>query len=133
LCFPKIKKEEWMSIKGIGEKSAQSLSGWFGDENNLKLLRKMENLGVGIIFQEGPSGANEKIVGKTFVLTGELKNFTRDRAKDIIRKAGGEISSSVSKKTDFVVFGENPGSKYDKARELGIKMVSEGEFEELLK
>ena len=67
-----------------------------------------------------------------FVLTGELKNFTRDDAKDMIRRLGGEISSSVSKNTSYVLAGENPGSKYDKAKKLGVKIIREEEFREML-
>ena len=81
----------------------------------------MNELGVQTVVSSKLSGVNYKLQGKTFVLTGELKSFTRDEAKDIIRKAGGDISSSVSKKTDFVLAGENPGSKYNKAKELGVK------------
>ena len=76
--------------------------------------------------------AGYKLRNLTFVLTGELKNFTRDGAKDMIRKRGGDISSSVSKKTDYVVAGENPGSKYDKAKKLGVKIINEDEFKKLI-
>ena len=74
-----------------------------------------------------------KFEGLTFVLTGELKNFTRDEAKDMIRKQGGDITSSVSRKTSYVVAGINPGSKYDKAKELGVKILAEEEFIKLIK
>ena len=132
--FPKITKENWLEIKGIGDKSAESLTEWFSDKENLKLLERMQKLGVEIKMGEmGMKGANgEKLKGKTFVLTGELSGFTRDEAKDMIRKRGGDISSSVSKKTDYVVAGENPGSKYDKAKELGVKIINESEFKKLL-
>jgi len=130
--FPKIKKEEWLKIKGIGEKSAESLTIWFNDKDNLNLLRKMNELGVNLTDLSKPQTANYKLQGKTFVLTGELKNFTRDGAKDMIRNAGGDISSSVSKKTDYVIAGENPGSKYDKAKKLGIKIINEEEFIKLI-
>jgi len=76
---------------------------------------------------------NNKLTGKTFVLTGEMKSWTRDEVKDIIRKAGGDISSSVSKNTDYVVAGENPGSKYQKALRLGVKIIGEKEFRELIR
>ena len=132
--FPKIKVEDWLKIKGIGEKSAESLVAWFSDRNNLKMLEKMEKSGVKVILTDNQQlTTNNKIQGKTFVLTGELKDFTRDAAKDIIRKAGGDISSSVSQKTDYVVAGENPGSKYDNAKELGVKIIDEDEFKKLIK
>ncbi len=135
--FPRVGVEDWLKIKGIGEKSAESLAAWFRDKNNVKLLEKMEKMGVKVEMGEmGKRGEKEergKLAGMTFVLTGELKNWTRDEAKDMIRKAGGDISSSVSKNTDYVVAGKNPGSKYDKAKELGVKIINEGEFIKLIK
>ena len=130
--FPEITVSDWASIKGIGEKSAESLVSWFNDKNNLKVLGKMEAAGVEVIFPETKT-VNKNLQGKTFVLTGELASFTRDEAKDIIRKAGGSVSSSVSKNTSFVLAGENPGSKYDKAKELGVQIIDEEEFKKLIK
>ena len=131
--FPKINKEEWLTIKGIGEKSAESLAVWFSDKENIKLLERLSNLGVVLQFpNEANEARNYKLAGKTFVLTGELSGLTRDEAKDMIRKKGGDVSSSVSKKTDYVVAGENPGSKYDKARELGVKVIDKKAFLSLI-
>jgi len=130
--FPKISVEDWMGIKGIGEKSAKSLNEWFNDKENLKLLEKMKNLEVEVRFP-ALHVASRMLHNKTFVLTGELESLTRDEAKEKIRLLGGDISSSVSKQTDFVVVGKNPGSKYDKARELGVKIVNEKEFIRLIK
>jgi DNA ligase (NAD+) len=129
--FPEIKSEDWLGIKGIGEKSAESLIQWFNDKNNLKLLEKMEDLGVKVGFPK--LQVMKELQGKTFVLTGELENFTRDQAKDMIRLAGGDISSSVSKKTDYIVAGASPGSKYDKAKKIGVKIIDEEEFIKLMK
>jgi DNA ligase (NAD+) len=131
-CFPKISQEQWLNVKGIGIKSAESLVNWFGDKDNLKLLEKMNKLGVKIDVPK-LQASSYKLQNKTFVLTGELKNFTRDEAKDMIRRAGGDISSSVSRKTDYVVAGENHGSKYDKASKLGVKIINEEEFKKLIK
>lgn len=131
--FPQITIEDWLKIKGIGGKSAESLVAWFGNKNNLKMLEKMKELGVEVFITGNEGQAAGKLEGKTFVLTGELKDFTRDVAKDIIRKAGGNISSSASKKTDYVVAGESPGSKYDKAKGLGVKIINEEEFRKLIK
>jgi len=132
--FPKINPEMWESIPGIGPKSAQSLHDWFNNRENLKLLERMSDLGVEVEIESDYKlkTTNQKLVGSTFVLTGEMENFTRDEAKDMIRRAGGDISSSVSAKTDYVVAGENPGSKYKKAKELGVKIISEKEFKNLL-
>jgi DNA ligase (NAD+) len=130
--FPRVSLEEWMNIKGIGEKSAKSLTEWFGDKENLKLLKRMDELGVEVeikIFHARGSMLHDK----SFVLTGELKSMTRDEAKEKIRVLGGDISSSVSKNTDYVVVGKNPGSKYDKARELGVKIIKEDEFKKMIK
>ncbi|MFA6183799.1 MAG: NAD-dependent DNA ligase LigA [Parcubacteria group bacterium] len=130
--FPKITVEDWMSIKGIGEKSAQSLVNWFNNENNLKILDKMRSLGVNV-YLDNSDKKNSEIAGKVFVLTGSLVDFTRDEIKDIIRKEGGKISSSISAKTDFLLAGENVGSKYEKAQKLGIKIIGEDEFKNMLR
>jgi len=131
--FPEISKEQWMDVKGIGEKSAESLVKWFSDKDNLKVLERMAELGVEVVIGgEGGKGGTGKFEGMTFVLTGELSGFTRDEAKDMIRKNGGNVSSSVSKKTDYVLAGENPGSKYQKAKELGVKIIGEEEFKKLI-
>jgi len=73
------------------------------------------------------------LAGKTFVITGTLANYSRDAAKKLIEDAGGKVTGSVSKKTDYVVAGDDPGSKLDKAKELGVKVVGEKEMEELVK
>jgi DNA ligase (NAD+) len=130
--FPKLSKEQWLAIKGIGEKSAESLVGWFCDKSNLKLLTQMEQLGVKLESQSESQAKTQELKGLTFVLTGELSSFTRDEAKDMIRNKGGNVSSSVSKKTDYVLAGENAGSKYDKAMQLGVKIIDEKEFKRLL-
>jgi DNA ligase (NAD+) len=130
--FSKISIEDWRNIKGIGEKSAESLSNWFSDVENIELLEKMNELGVRIEAGSNKQETNGRLKGLTFVLTGELQSFTRDEAKDIIRKEGGDISSSVSRKTGYVLAGENPGSKYEKAQELGVRIINEKEFRKML-
>lgn len=130
--FPKISIEKWLSIKGIGEKSAQSLNLWFNDKENIVLLERMNDLGVEVKLENKSQNLNSKLQSKKFVLTGELDGFTRDEAKDIIRKAGGEVSTSVSKNTDYLLAGEKPGSKYDKAKSLGIKIIDSKEFKLLI-
>jgi len=131
--FSKVNLELWQSIPGIGPKSAESLKDWFNDEDNLNLLKKMKDFGVDVKLNDDSKKGNQKLENKTFVLTGELKGFTRDEAKDIIRRVGGEISSSVSRKTNFVLAGANPGSKYNKAVELGVKIIDEDKFRDLIK
>jgi len=130
--FPEIKTEDWNKVKGIGDKAARSMHNWFNNKSNIKLLEKMKGLGVEVIFPKlQPSSF--KLQGKKFVLTGELESFTRDEAKDMIRKEGGDVSSSVSKNTDYVVAGKDPGSKHQKAKSLGVKIITEKEFREMFK
>jgi len=132
--FPKISADDWRQIKGIGEKAAESLVKWFNNEKNLEILKRMKDFGVEIKnISGGKTEAKQIFEGKTFVLTGSLNSFTRDEIKDIIRKEGGKIASSVSKKTDFVLAGENAGSKYEKAQELGVEIILEEEFLGLVK
>lgn len=129
--FPEVSIGDWMAVKGIGEKSAESLLEWFHDPKRLEILRRMEKFGVIVFFPEGESRETGRFFGKTFVLTGELSSFTRDEAKDMIRKNGGSVSSSVSRKTDYVVAGENPGSKLEKAGELGVEVIDEEGFRKM--
>lgn len=123
--------EELETIEDVGPKVAESIHDWFENNKNKKFLIELQELGVKII---NPTAKNSnRLAGQTFVLTGELESFTRDEAKDRVRALGGNVSSSVSKKTDYVVAGADPGSKYDKAEELGVKIIGEKEFLELVK
>jgi len=130
--FPHVSLEDWLKIKGIGEKSAESLHHWFNNRDNIKLMEKMKDLGVEVVVPKFKI-SNLKFQNLSFVLTGQLETMTRDETKEKIRALGGDISSSVSKNTDYVVIGKNPGSKYDKAKALGVKIVSEKEFISLMK
>ena len=124
--------ESLQEIPDIGPKVAQSIYDWFRNERNMKLLEKLEKVGVEI---ETPAlkTKNYKLKTKTFVLTGTLESMSREEAKEKIRELGGDVSESVSKKTDYVVTGSEPGSKYDKAKKLGIKTIDEKEFLEMLR
>lgn len=129
--FPAVTPDRWTAIKGIGEKSGQSLHEWFGEKKHQEMLRRMANLGVKVeILSDSPVSEN-RLEGRTFVLTGELERFTRDEAKAMIRKYGGEVSASVSRKTAYVVAGTDPGSKLAKARSLGVRILNEKEFSEM--
>ena len=119
--------EELQKVPGVGEKAAQSIKDWFEAKENTDLLRRLLKV---IEIQKMPKVA-KRLAGKNFVFTGTLETITRDDAKERIRMLGGDISSSVSKETDYVVAGENPGSKFDKARSLGVKVISEKEFLQL--
>jgi DNA ligase (NAD+) len=122
--------EDLQQVEDIGPKVAQSVFDWFSDEHNEKLLDEFFANGVKIINPEKKTPGRFK--GLTFVLTGELENWSRSEMKNKIREAGGNVSASVSKNTDYVVAGDNPGSKLAKAKELGVKVIDETKFLQLL-
>ena len=122
---------QWfMQIKDIGPIVAQSVYNYFNNRENQKLLKNLLRY-VRISYQS--LVISQQFKNKNFVFTGELESITSDEAKEKIRQLGGDISESVSKKTDFVVIGKNPGSKYNKARALGIKILDEKEFLKIIK
>jgi DNA ligase (NAD+) len=128
--FFDITEQELESVNAIGPSMAQSICLYFKSQENKDLIEQLKTLGVntrGISVEKaGP------LSGKTFVLTGSLGGLTREGAKERIEALGGKVSSSVSRKTDFVVAGSEPGSKLDKALELGVKVLGEGEFGEMI-
>ncbi len=131
----KIKKaslEELQKIMDIGPVVAKNIYDWFRQKRNLEFLEKLEKTGIKI---ETPilKTKNYKLKTKVFVLTGALETLTREEAKEKIRLLGGEISESVSKKTDFVIVGKEPGLKAEKAKILGIKILNEKQFREMIK
>lgn len=113
-------------IPDIGPAVAKSIHEWFSDNHNIALLNRLESLGISLTFERKIAGT--KLAGKTFVLTGTLETMSRDEAKELIRSLGGETTESVSKKTSFVVTGADPGSKLQKAQQLGVAVLSEKEF-----
>lgn len=118
--------EDLQKISDIGPKVGESIRGWFNDEKNMRLISKFEKTGIHL---ENKESAGRRIFsGKSFVLTGTLRSMSRDEAKEKIRARGGDISESVSKKTGYVVVGEEPGSKFEKAKRLDVKIVDEKEF-----
>ena len=125
-------KEELASIKDIGNVIAENILKYFSDEKNIDEINKLKNYGINMKYLGSTDTINnELITGKTFVITGTL-SIPRDQIKEIIETNGGNVSSSVSKKTDVVIVGIDPGSKYDKAKELGITIWGEEELNELL-
>ncbi|MBU2564628.1 NAD-dependent DNA ligase LigA [Patescibacteria group bacterium] len=117
--------DDLLKVQDIGDKMAQSIYLWFRNKNNLELLDRFNNLGIKLI---NPKRKGDKLKGKSFVFTGELNKFSREQAKEKVRELGGDVPSSVSKNTDYVVVGKEPGSKYDKAKKLGVKIINEKEF-----
>lgn len=123
--------ERLANIEGIGGIIAQSIYDFFHEERNVKMIEELKELGVNPVSKVKPK--SDKLAGKTFVLTGTLQNMTRDEASAIIKSHGGKTSSSVSKKTSYVLAGENAGSKLDKAQNLGVIILTEGDFLEMIK
>ena len=130
-AFAQVTVEQLESIDGIGNRAASSFVAWFGDEKYQEMLERMYELGVDIIVGDGTI-VNEKISGKTFVLTGTLSIMSRDEVKDVIRNAGGKIVSTVSKNTNYVVAGEKAGSKLVKAKKIGVTVINEDELRKML-
>jgi DNA ligase (NAD+) len=122
--------EDLTQVHEVGPVVAQSIYTFFRNPKNLTVLEKLKAGGVVFPLEEG-SAADMPLAGKTFVLTGGLDSFSREEARKIIQGLGGRVSSSVSRKTDFVVVGKDPGSKYDEARRLGIKTLNEEEFKKM--
>ncbi len=124
--------ENLQEISDVGPKVAQSVYGWFRKKINIKFLEKLEKAGISII-SDKRHATSDKLRGKTFVFTGELETISREAAKEKVREVGGDISESVSKKTDYVAVGIEPGSKYEKAKQLGVKIIDEKEFLSLIR
>jgi len=122
--------ENLKEVKDIGPVVAESIFSWFKERNNLDFLKELKSLGI-TIFLEGKAGS-QPLKGKTFVLTGILKQMTRETAREKIRLLGGETSESVSHQTNYVVVGELPGVKFEKAKQLGVKIINEEEFLKLI-
>jgi DNA ligase (NAD+) len=124
--------EELSVQNDVGEITAKSIYEFFNEEQSIDLINKLKSAGVNMESLEEESTDN-RFEGKTFVLTGALSKYSRDEASDIIEKLGGKTSSSVSKKTSYVLAGEDAGSKLTKAQNLGVTIITEEEFEEMIK
>jgi DNA ligase (NAD+) len=119
-------QEELADIDQIGPTMAKSVYEYFRDSKNKLVIDEL--LVAGIKPEQPKTRRSDKLTGKTIVVTGTLENFTRQQIEQAIRQTGAKSSSSVSKKTDFVLAGSNPGSKFDKARALGVKVIDEKQF-----
>jgi DNA ligase (NAD+) len=125
--FQSVTIEDLQKIPDIGPVVAQSIVDWFSNPKNIEILQKLEEAGISIKFEQ-ISDEQGRLEGVSFVLTGTLTGLTREQARDRIRQLGGNVTSAVSNNTDYVVAGEDPGSKYEKAKKLGVKVIGEEEF-----
>lgn len=130
--FMEMTKEDLMGIRGIGEKMADAIVDFFGRQENQQEVRTLLALGVKPQELKAMSYADNAFKDKVFVITGTLKEKTRDKASALIKERGGKVSDSISKKTDFVIVGETPGSKLEKAKALGVKILDEEAFMQML-
>lgn len=128
----KMTEEELLEIDGIGGKTAQAVVAYFSEPAHLKEIHALTRLGVSPQGSQKPKRTDHAFHGKTFVLTGTLQEYTRSQATELIKERGGKVAGSVSKKTDFLVAGEEAGSKLDKAHQLKVKVLTEAEFKQLL-
>ncbi len=127
-----VSTEELSKIEGIGQITAQSVKDFFSNPRNLNLLRRLRKAGIRLQREE-TAEKNYPLKGLSFVFTGAMETMPRDEAATKVLERGAKVSSSVSRKTSYLVVGQNPGSKYGKAKKLGIKILSEDEFLNLLK
>ena len=128
--FFHLSEEDLMKVQGIGPEVAASVNQFFGDRKNKESIGLLKKAGLRVI--EPKAEEKGKLSGKTIVFTGALKTFARDEARNLVESLGGMTASSISKKVDYVVVGEDPGSKFDKAKELGIKILTEEEFRKMV-
>jgi DNA ligase (NAD+) len=127
-------EEELTAVDGVGPTIAASLRSWYGIDRNQRVIARLRDAGVNFEGERAPAGPTREqtLAGQTFVLTGSLERYTRDEAAAEIEARGGKVTGSVSKKTSYVVAGESPGSKLTKAEELGVAILDEPAFEQLL-
>ncbi len=126
--------EDLEGIPGVGPNIAQAILDWFDRAGNQRVLSALKEQGVWPEIEVDLSGEEKPkpLLGKTFVLTGKLESYTRGELKELLVSMGGKVTGSVSSKTDYVVVGEDPGSKFTKAQELGLTILSEEKMGELL-
>lgn len=124
--------EELVSIRDIGDVLARNIVSFFANPKNIELINILTEIGVNMEYLGETQKVNENFTNKKFVLTGTISFMSRDEIKSLIESFGGSESGSVSKKTDVVIVGDAPGSKYDKALELGIEIWDEAKFKEIV-
>lgn len=131
-AFYSLRKDDLLRISGIGPEVAESVVSFFQDEANRRVIQKMLDAGVKVEGEEEVSRVEKPLRGKVFVFTGALESMTREEAKRIVEELGGIAAPSVSRRVDYVVVGKDPGSKYEKAKALGLKIIDEEEFKKLI-
>jgi DNA ligase (NAD+) len=131
--FLNVSIEELGNIKDIGEATSNSVYQYFHKQEMIDMLYELQALGVSTIYEDDRISNSGIFADKTFVITGTLEGYSRNEAKAIIERFGGNVSSAVSNKTDYVLVGDSPGSKYDKAISLGVKTINEAEFVDMIK
>jgi len=127
------KEEELSEVNEIGPIIAASIFSFLHSKFGQETIADLKSLGINMQSTAPARGQRRALEGKTLVVTGTLQKYTREEIEELITRHGGHAASSVSKKTDYVVAGENAGSKLDKAKQLGIEIISENEFEKLIK
>ncbi|MDX1377467.1 MAG: NAD-dependent DNA ligase LigA, partial [Anaerolineales bacterium] len=133
-ALSKAKVDDLMQIEGVGPNIAEAIVDWFARPINQNILKKLKKVGMWPredLSAKDESKASQAFAGLTFVVTGTLPTFSRNDAKTFIESHGGKVVGSVSKKTSYLVLGESPGSKFDKAQSLGVKIIGENELKEL--
>ena len=123
--------EDIIQLRDIGPIAARNISSYFKDKRNIKIINNI--IRSGLQFNEIKKNTSNTLFNETFVITGKLKNMSRAKLKDYILNNGGYVSNSVTKKTDALIVGENPGSKLQKAKDLGIMVINEEKFYENMK
>jgi DNA ligase (NAD+) len=132
-ALSKASAEELQQIEGVGPNIAESIVDWFAQPANQQLLKKLKAAGVNPESQLSViSNQSGKLSGMTFVVTGTLPTLSRDGVKEFIESNGGKVTDSVSKKTSYLVLGENPGSKAEKAKSMGVKILDESELKKMV-
>src|SRR6185437_12919062 len=129
-ALEKAPEDELSALRGVGDIIGKSVYAWFKDSDNRRLVSHLKkHLKIQKVAAPKNTGP---FAGKTVVVTGTLEGYSREEAEEAVRRAGGHVSGSVSRKTSYVLAGENPGSKINKARELGVSILSEKEFRKKL-
>ena len=125
------KQADVEKIEGLGPNTAEAVEQWFSSQKNIKVIEKLQAYGVWPMSSVRQAAQKRTLDGLRFVVTGTLTDFTRDGIRDYIKQYGGKVSDSISGKTDYLVLGENPGSKLEKARNIGVKVIGESELKKI--